>query len=381
MRKEIRIKFIEHFLSILIVTSLLLAVLFYIQSENEHREIKLKGESESLLNLPFVNFDQPFDKALLKDLLDLYEPDRQAKHDSIIAVIEQYRQSKLLANIESAYRKESLTMNKFTKLGIMYIKFILVYFIVMIVTYYGVQTFGVLRFARWKQKKISALLNFIMRLKTKPEAKNWLQVIKYYVTTIYFLIKALGKAVIYFLLFSPAYVIAYSVKTEINTDSILFMIFLGVISNGLLIMYTNKFFAFLVAESRKGYVQIAIVKNLNASFDENSKSGISLRSIIKFKKRFKGHILDHIYMNARYQYISTVKEQAAFLVTGLIIIEMALNIQGYFSYELLKQLLYKNYDIVIVIILGIFYVVKGTEILIDYFKNREMMKFENTVLE
>jgi hypothetical protein len=86
-------------------------------------------------------------------------------------------------------------------------------------------------------------------------------------------------------------------------------------------------------------------------------------------------------MNARYQYISTVKEQAAFLVTGLIIIEMALNIQGYFSYELLKQLLYKNYDIVIVIILGIFYVVKGTEILIDYFKNREMMKFENTVLE
>ena len=199
--------------------------------------------------------------------------------------------------------------------------------------------------------------------------------------TIYFLIKALGKAVIYFLLFSPAYVIAYSVKTEINTDSILFMIFLGVISNGLLIMYTNKFFAFLVAESRKGYVQIAIVKNLNASFDENSKSGISLRSILKFKKRFKGHILDHIYMNARYQYISTVKEQAAFLVTGLIIIEMALNIQGYFSYELLKQLLYKNYDIVIVIILGIFYVVKGTEILIDYFKNREMMKFENTVLE
>ena len=381
MRKEIRIKFIEHFLSILIVTSLLLAVLFYIQSENEHREIKLKGESESLLNLPFVNFDQPFDKALLKDLLDLYEPDRQAKHDSIIAVIEQYRQSKLLANIESAYRKESLTVNKFTKLGIMYIKFILVYFIVMIVTYYGVQTFGALRFVRWKQKKISALLNFIMRLKTKPEAKNWLQVIKYYVTTIYFLIKALGKAVIYFLLFSPAYVIAYSVKTEINTDSILFMIFLGVISNGLLIMYTNKFFAFLVAESRKGYVQIAVVKNLNASFDENSKSGISLRSILKFKKRFKGHILDHIYMNARYQYISTVKEQAAFLVTGLIIIEMALNIQGYFSYELLKQLLYKNYDIVIVIILGIFYVVKGTEILIDYFKNREMMKFENTVLE
>ena len=55
-----------------------------------------------------------------------------------------------------------------------------------------------------------------------------------------------------------------------------------------------------------------------------------------------------------------------FLITGLIIIEMALNIHGYLNYKMLRQMLYKNYDVVIVIILSIFYTVKITEMLTDF---------------
>ncbi len=65
------------------------------------------------------------------------------------------------------------------------------------------------------------------------------------------MLKALLKGVAYTILFAPAYVIAYSFKTRIDTDSLLFMIVLGVVSNGLLINYANKFYAFLAAESRK----------------------------------------------------------------------------------------------------------------------------------
>jgi hypothetical protein len=39
--------------------------------------------------------------------------------------------------------------------------------------------------------------------------------------------------------------------------------------------------------------------------------------------------------------------------------------------------MYKNYDIVIVIVLCIFYTVKATEIIVDILAHRESMKYEN----
>ena len=155
------------------------------------------------------------------------------------------------------------------------------------------------------------------------------------------------------------------------------MVLLGIVSNGLLIMYTNKFYAFLVAESRKGYVETAIVKNLKNSYQTHTSDGISNNEIFRLVKRFDGHVFGHIFKNARFQYLSTIKEQASFLITGLIIIEMALNIHGHLNYEMLRQILYKNYDIVIVIVLGIFYTVKLTEIMTDYIKHKESLKYEN----
>jgi ABC-type dipeptide/oligopeptide/nickel transport system permease component len=88
-------------------------------------------------------------------------------------------------------------------------------------------------------------------------------------------------------------------------------------------------------------------------------------------------VFGHIFRNARFQYLSTIKEQASFLITGMIITEMALNLHGYLNYELLRQMLYGNLDIVVVMLLGIFYTVKGTEIFTDYLVHREELKYEN----
>jgi hypothetical protein len=178
-------------------------------------------------------------------------------------------------------------------------------------------------------------------------------------------------------LFSPAYVISYALKTEINTDTIFFLVLLAALSNGLLVTYAHKFYTFLVAESRKGYVDTATVKNLHTGYGLNVPGGISRRAVFRVRKRFAGHVLEHIFRNARSQYLLTLKEQASFLITGLVIIEMALNIHGYLNYELLRQILYKNYDIVMAIMLIIFITVKLTEIAADVLAHREAKKYAN----
>ena len=135
----------------------------------------------------------------------------------------------------------------------------------------------------------------------------------------------------------------------------------------------TEFLTLLQHEDRKGYVQTAIVKNLNDSYGDRSL----YPALLKLKKRFNHHVLGHIYLNARYQYLSTLNEQASFLITGLIIIEMALNIQNHFSYELLQQLLYKNYLVALLMIYAIFFMVKLTEIFTDYWRYLAGKRIEN----
>jgi hypothetical protein len=360
-----------------VITAILLSLLFWVGREKEDPSLALSADVEALLNLPFIEFDRSFDKSLLLDVLDLFEPGKQAEHELLLAQIEQFRRDNLVRNMELAHIREGLSLNKLKQLAWMYLKFILIYALVMLLTYYGVQTFGLIRFVRKQQKRTSDLLSFFRLLINKPEGKRLSDIFRHYGRALSNLLIAVIKAAAFLILFSPAYVIAYSLKTEFNTDSILFMIILAVLSNGLLILYTHKFYTFLLTESRKGYVQTALVKNLEHSYLPSPGSAVSYKNLFQFRKHFDGHILNHIFMNARLQYLSTVKEQASFLITGLIIIEMALNIHGHLNYEMLKQILYRNYDIVLVIILGIFYVVKGTEIISDLIIHKETLKYEN----
>jgi hypothetical protein len=354
-------KLFEHALSIAFVSALLLVLLFFAQSAVNavamHEQSRLKAYG----NLNFVDFKDPFHKALLKDVMNIYYPDQYDTNAVIVGSILASREQEFENKLQKSYLEEKLSPRKLLQLLGMYVKFLIVYIIVMFLTYYGVQTLAVLRYVKKKQHA----------QRTERAARATLA------DRLQKIIGAVGKTAAYFVLFSPAYVIAYSIRTEFNTDTVVFMALLGVISNGLLVTYMNKFYAFLIAESRKGYVETAVVKNLNVSYDPHAAGGISYKDILRPAKRFTGHVFDHIFKNARRQYLSTIKEQASFLITGLIIIEMALNIHGHLSYELLRQLLYKNYDIVIVIVLGIFYTVKGTEIFVDWMMNREEKKYEN----
>ncbi|MGD9200129.1 MAG: hypothetical protein PVI26_01075 [Chitinispirillia bacterium] len=357
-----KIKILEHIFSLFFVSIIMISILVIINHNNRRSEETRYSQINEFINLSFFDLNNSFHKALFKDILLIYYPDQYDRNQEIIKALEQYREDKLNESIQKSYLQEKLSWPKFFQILGMYIKFLIVYIIVMVLTYYGVQTFGVWRFIQKKQK-YEILKNFRNYSPGKKVVK---------------LLRNTMKGIAYFILFSPAYVIAYSIRTEFNTDTLFFMILLGVISNGLLVVYANKFYTFLIAESRKGYVETALVKNLNSVYsNKDEKQGIPLGAIFKPVKLFKGHVFQHIFQNARFQYFSTIKEQASFLITGLIIIEMALNIHGHLSYEMLRQILYKNFDIVIIIILGIFYTVKFTEIFSDFIILRETRKFEN----
>lgn len=370
-------KLIEHIVSIFLISAILLTLLVIYQNDKKDNGLKRDSQIELYLNLPFIDLDNPFHKELLRDALNIYYPQEKTAHDSLLQTIELWQKKQFGEDLNKAHILETLSLTKLIHILFMFLKFTVIYLTVLLLTYYGVETLAVLRFVRKKQNRVSYLEILGRHLRNFRQLSSAKELGYFIISSVSLLSKAILKGLFYILLFSPAYVIAYSLKTEFSTDSIPFMILLGLVSNGLLISYTNKFYTFLIAEGRKGYVQTALVKGLNDSWSQTGREGISYKNIFSFSKNFKDHIFGHIFINARYQYLATVKEQAAFLITSLIIIEMALNIHGHLSYELLQQILYKNYDIVIVIILAVFYLVKATEILMDLVISKAAKKYEN----
>ena len=344
----------EHLSSTLFVSLILFGLFIATRPQKSSRHLPAK----EVQNLSALELDpnDPFQNRLFKDMAATFAG---ADSTRFLTYWQQLKQlQKAQAQLTSTqYRQKISNRISVGALFGMYWNFIWIYLLVIAFTYYGVQTLGTFLFLRYKQHPppdAVKILTAARRALLNSNKKNLLT-----------LGRACGvaalKIFVYFILFAPAYVLAYSIKSDFDTESTLFMILLGIVSNGVLIAYANKFYHFLLNESRKGYVRTAVVKNLKNDFRLGRRSGISWRALFGLRKNFRGHVLQHIFMNARFQYLATFKEQAAFIITGLIIIEMALNIHGHLSYELLQQLLYRNYDLAVLIIWGIFLLVKATE--------------------
>lgn len=353
-------KLTEHILGMVLVTLIMAGALIFFNNKALLNANALDKKVEAFSGVPISNVNQPFERALFAECMDIFYPGQHDSNAVITELVLRKKETDLGKSLSASPAAQTFSMHMLVSILLMYVKFLLIYIIVMALTYYAVLTLGSLRFILREQSIKSAA--------HKASPGTGQRIIRLLFSAI--------KILAYFILFSPAYVIAYSIRTEFNTDSSFFMILLALISNGMLVIYANKFFTFLTAENRKGYVENALVKNCNADYSFTS-SGIPLSSVLKLRKNFGNHLFAQIFSNARFQYLSTIKEQASFLITGLIIIEMALNIHGHLTYELLRQLLYKNAPAVVVIMLLIFYIVKLTEILTDYMIHRERLRYDN----
>ncbi len=327
------------------------------------------------MKLDSIDLGNPLDAALFKETLNIFHPDTPARNDSLVEAIQKFRQEQFTNRAyKTGGEERGLSSAKLSALGGMYLQFILMYVIIMIFTYHAAQNLAIFRFVRMKQNRTSYLAEAYSRM---VAGKTIGRGASFYLHVAMLVAKAALKGIAYAVLFAPAYVIAYSIKSSVDTDSFIFMIILGVVSNGLLVNYANKFFTFLVAESHKGYVETAIVKNLSNSYAWATPDGIPYQAVVHPKSLVSSHVFRHIYVNARYQFLTTLKEHASFLITGLIIIEMALNVQGHLGYELMQNILYKQYDVVLSIILGMFLLVKATEIVVDSWYHIESSRYDN----
>jgi len=368
-------KVIEHGASILLVT-LAFEILGVIVMDKEAELSAARVKTiEPYLNLDFIDFGNPLHRTLFKETLNIFHPERIAGNDSLLQAIQRFHQVQFTSQTYKTGQEErGLSRSRIATLSSMYAQFIISYLIVMMLSYHAAQSLAILRFVRMKQQRPSstlALYKHMARLRLEPSDFSS------YIKAFTIIGKAVAKGLVYAILFAPAYVIAYSIRSGYDTNSYPFMVVLGVISNGLLITYANKFYTFLVTEGRKGYVQTALVKNLNSSYDWGTPDGVSFGAVLRPKSLFPSHVFRHIYMNARYQYLPSLKEHASFLITGLIIIEMALNIQGQLGYELLQNILYEQYDVAMAIIVAIFLLVKATEVVVDVWAHHESGKYEN----
>ena len=367
-------KIVEHTLSILLVVLVFGYLLVTIRDREETLRRTHTEVVGPYLKLKFIDFGNPLHAALFKETLDTFYPHEHARNDSLAQAIQAFRMEQFTnASYKTGEEEHGLTSTKLMRLGTMYLQFIMVYVIVMILSYYGAQSLAIYRFVKMKQGETSYLADAYERLRMLRSSGG----IGDIAAALGLLLKAILKGIAYAVLFAPAYVIAYSIKTKIDTDTYFFMVLLGVVSNGLLINYANKFYTFLVAESHKGYVETATVKNLSTSFSWGARDGVGYLALLRPQSMWTAHIFRHIYLNSHHQYFPTLKEHASFLITGLIIIEMALNIQGHLGYELLQNILYRQYDVVITVLIGIYLVIKATEIVVDAWQYYESRKYEN----
>lgn len=369
MRRKLR----EHLLSVVVVATAFGILIIRLHQQEADRRVVQHPAVEEALALRFLDFGDPLDRALYKESLDAFSPDARDRHAALLEKILDARRQQFTNELyKTGTEQRGITGQKLQRVLGMYLQFIVVYVVVMAISVYASETLGTLRFVRMKQGKSSSLgqLADALRDRTMSGSRRCLRALGH-------LAVACGNGVLSMVLFSPAYVIAYSFKTRFDTDSVFFMIVLGIISNGLLVNYAHKFYTFLVAESRKGYVETALVKNLNHSYSTHNPDGIRLADIFRIRKTFPGHVFQHIYLNAHHQYLPALKEHASFLISGLVIIEMALNIQGHLNYEMLKNILYKQYDVVLLIVFAIYLLVKGTEVFVDTVVEREARRLEN----
>jgi hypothetical protein len=361
---------LEHLSAVLVVGVVLVAVAGFIRRTEEASRPQADPRIDRLLAIDSVDLASPLDRALLHDALGLFTPRGVRDIDSLMHAVEDAR----LARFTDPTRKTGggravLTLETGMAILPMYALFLVVFVTVVVITYFAARALAVWKFIAWKQGRSSYCRRYLAAIESRG--------ISGAISRVDLLVKALLKGAASLILFAPAYVIAYSFRTSLDTESILFLIPLAVVSNGVLINYANHLYVLLVAESRKGYVLTAAVKGLDASYAWDAPGSLRRASLVFPVRGAQGHVFRDIYRNARLQFIPSMKEHAAFVVTGIVIIEMALNIKGHLCYALLQHLLYREFDLAIVIVFAIFLTVKLTEAFVDLWQALETRKYDN----
>ncbi|MGA9121358.1 MAG: hypothetical protein WB699_18465 [Bacteroidota bacterium] len=362
-------RLVEHGLSVVLVGLVFFALLSWQGNTQREERTARDAAVRPYLSMDSVDFANPYHRELFRETVEAFYPSRNDLGDSLLASIDAYRTEKFTNVAFKSGGARSMSAGDVWRIAWMYLQFVVVFVCSLLLTAFGGRAIAVCRFVIRKQGAGSAGLRILRRLIGADP--------KHPVRWVLALLASLGAVVAAFVFFSPAYVVAYALKGRMETNSEVFLLLLAVLTNGALINYADRYLLLLSAASKEGFVDTAIAKNLSTVWSWNTPQGIPWRSLLRPQHATPVHVFRHIALQAEFHHRTALKEHAAFLITGLIIIEMALNIQGQLGYELLQNILYGRYDIVATILFGMFLLIKATAFIIDLRADHDQKKYAN----
>lgn len=332
---------LRHLLSFLVVSVVFFFIGIALQPLKSGSNFKPDPAIAAWISIRDIDWQDPVHQAVVADMIEAANPD--ADGEQIVRSVMRYQSDQLARGLAENRLQAGLVFHDPLTACWQFIQFSLFYAVVLLVSVYGAQTIGTYRF----------LLHI---RKDEQESGGW---------------RDAARTLLLFILFSPGFLVAYSLKAIWNADSWPVLIALGLLTNGSLALYSQKFLNLLLTTHHRGFIQMARVRGVNENFSPGKADGVPWRVLFSWNKSCPGHLLHHSMINARLDYSPTAREQAAFTVTCLIILEMALNIQGHFGYELLRQVLYQNVADVLVMMASLFLLVRVTEWLVDIQRYRK----------
>ncbi len=356
-------------ISLPLFTLFFLVLIFTAKNDSVNPDFKAIGD---LIESSGLNIENELDRAVLRDALNNYG----ATSDSLSAgLLESYINFVLTEKSQKeGGERKSVTFGILRDLFVKAAEFLFRFLIIGLLLFYLSESFALLKFKYVRQNKNEVIAEFRELVSDFRKRKTALRYFPLRRTSV-LAAKGIVKFFGYLLLFSPVYLVGYALKFNYENLSFFVYVFLAVFTNGMLISSVNKFSLLLESEHEKGYVETAVIKGVNS--DYSKKGGISVAKIFLPVKFFGEHILAQIYKNAHKQFIADFKKIGHFLITAMIIVELALNYGDGLFYEMLKSLMKKEYDIFFAAMLLIFWLVKFWDFTIDFLVERENGKYEN----
>ncbi len=365
-----RNKIKNHFVGIVFYGVVFVALIFLAGTQKEGTDFKNVRE---LLGITQTDIGNELDMAVLEDAIKIFYPRKTAT--SILSALKKYKEKVLTSRETKSGNAESSLNAKLIKTILLQAAAFFAYFLfIAFALFYLSESFAILKFKSRNRGKYSVLEKTIELFDKEFERKIYHKKFPY-AKTLKVSIYGVAKALAVLILFSPAYLIGYVFKFDYGNVTFLAYVFLVIFTNGLLATSVNKFYRLLETEKSKGYVKTAKIKGVD--FDYKNSANVTLLRIFSPRKYFGSHVLNQIYRNAHRQYLSAFKEIVRFQITGMIIVELSLNIQNGFFYGMLKSLMNKQYDVLLFVLMLIFFAVKFADVIADYFFAKENAKYEN----
>jgi hypothetical protein len=321
-----------------------------------------------------LDINSSYDRQIFEDGVSNVLKENPAEKAELITSINKFTEEKYTnKELKTGNRKETLSFSTLPGILWKFLKFLFLFFLVEISIFYFSERLALIKFYLVKEKKNSFVGKIYQTIRERKDfyVKEKLDWLKIFLLLIGMLVRFVG----YLVLFSPVYVIAYVLKFNSENFTFIWGILFGIFTNGVLIAGVNKFYHLLITESKRGYVETAMVKNV--PLFPKAEWRKLLKILLLKKGDFGETIVTQIFASAHLQFVPSFKEVSRFVITGLIIIGMALNIQSGVFYQMLRSFLFAEYDILFFILFLIFTTVKFVDTAIDLYAVRESGKYEN----